>query len=89
MDRTRSPIRILRLAHGLTRRDMAAAASVSVRTVERLEAPGRDGFRLAHSSTRERVAAALHVPVDRLFNPDGSPRRPAPPSQEAAHGHRP
>ncbi|GAA1914512.1 hypothetical protein GCM10009737_14840 [Nocardioides lentus] len=65
----------LRLARGLTLRDVAAPLGISVATLSAIE-NGRTG---ASSARVAALATLLDVPVQRLFSPvdDGPPARPA------------
>ncbi|MEZ6098147.1 MAG: helix-turn-helix transcriptional regulator [Pirellulaceae bacterium] len=61
----REVVKALRESRGWSQADLADAADISIRTLERAEGPG-DGS--PSMDTVNRIAAALEVPVDRLLS---------------------
>lgn len=59
---------VVRIARGLTQRELAHKAGVSQVQLSRLE----NGKRRPQAATRSRLARALHVDVEQIF-PEGGP----------------
>ena len=72
---SREKIRALREARAWSQAHLAEAASLSLRTVQRVEAEGT-----ASAETRLAIAAALDVPVDALNVPPAQASAQAPPA---------